>query len=59
MNRHRDSFQRVRCRVVTSRGSGSGARIRISEDQEVRRWKEKKNGFGIIIAKTRGHVLSP
>jgi hypothetical protein len=29
MNRHRDGFQGVRCGVVTSRGSGSGARVRI------------------------------
>jgi hypothetical protein len=42
MNRHRDGFQEVRCRVVTSRGSGSGACVRILEDEEARLWKEKK-----------------
>jgi hypothetical protein len=36
MNRHRDGFQGVRCRVVTSRGSGSGMRIRILEVEEAR-----------------------
>jgi hypothetical protein len=42
MNRYHDGFQGVRCRVVTSRGSGSGTRVRILEVEEVRRWKEKK-----------------
>jgi hypothetical protein len=37
MNWHRDNFQGVRCRVVTSYGSGSGTRVRILEDEEVRR----------------------
>jgi hypothetical protein len=36
MDRHRDSFQEVRCRVVTSRGSGSGARVQILEVEEAR-----------------------
>jgi hypothetical protein len=36
MNQRRDGFQGVRCRVVTSCGSGSGACVRISEDEEVR-----------------------
>jgi hypothetical protein len=58
MNQRLDGFQGVRCRVVTSRGSGSSTRVRILEVEEARRWKEK-NGFGIIIAKTKGHVLSP
>jgi hypothetical protein len=53
MNRHRDGFQGVRCRVVTSRGSGSSARVRILEVEEARRWKEK-NGFKIIIAGNQG-----
>jgi hypothetical protein len=39
--------------VVTSCGSGSGTHVQILEDEEARRWK-RKNGFGIIIAKTRG-----
>jgi hypothetical protein len=42
MNRHRDGLQGVKCRVVTSRGSGSGTRVRILEVEEARRWKEKK-----------------
>jgi hypothetical protein len=42
MNQHRDGFQGVRCRVVTSRGSGSGTRVRILEVEEARQWKEKK-----------------
>jgi hypothetical protein len=42
MNRHRDGFQGVRCRVVTSRGSGSSTRVRILKVEEARRWKEKK-----------------
>jgi hypothetical protein len=42
MNRHCDGFQGVRCRVVTSRGSGSGTRVWILEVEEARRWKEKK-----------------
>jgi hypothetical protein len=58
MNRHHDGFQGVRCIVVTSCGSGSGTRVRILEDEEARRWK-RKNSFRIIIAETRGHVLSP
>jgi hypothetical protein len=41
MNRHRDGF-RVRCREVTSRGSGSGMRVQILEVEEARRWKGKK-----------------
>jgi hypothetical protein len=53
MNRHRDGFQGARCRVVTSYGSGSGTRVRILEVKEAR-WWEKENGFGIIIAETRG-----
>jgi hypothetical protein len=53
MNRHHDSFQGVRCRVVTSHGSGSSTRVRILEVEEARRWKEK-NGFGIIIPKPGG-----
>jgi hypothetical protein len=42
MNWHRESFQGVRCRVVTSRGSGSGMRVWILEDEEARQWKRKK-----------------
>jgi hypothetical protein len=57
MNWHRDGFQGVRRRVVTSCGSGSGTCVQILEVEEARRWKEK-NGFRIIIAETRGHVLS-
>jgi hypothetical protein len=34
MNQHRDGFQGVRCRVVTSYGSGSGACVQILEDEE-------------------------
>jgi hypothetical protein len=37
MNRHRDCFQGVRCRVVTSHGSGSGTRVQILEAEEARR----------------------
>jgi hypothetical protein len=37
MNRHRDGFQGVRCRVVTSCGSGSGTGVQILEDEEARR----------------------
>jgi hypothetical protein len=58
MNRHCDGFQGVKCRVVTSRGSGSGTHVRILEVEEGGSEKEK-NGFRIIIAKTRGQVLSP
>jgi hypothetical protein len=36
MNRHHVGFQGVRCRVVTSCGSGSGTRVRILEDEEAR-----------------------
>jgi hypothetical protein len=36
MNRHRDGFQGVRCRVVISYGSGSGTRVRILEVEEAR-----------------------
>jgi hypothetical protein len=39
MNRHRDGFQGVRCRVVIYCGSGSGTCVRIFEDEEARRWK--------------------
>jgi hypothetical protein len=42
MNRHRDNFQGVRCRGVTSRGSGSSTRVQILEDEEARRWKRRK-----------------
>jgi hypothetical protein len=42
MNRHRDGFQGVRCRIVTSRGSGSDTRVRILEDEEVKLEKKKK-----------------
>jgi hypothetical protein len=42
MNRHHDGLQGVRCRVVTSCGSGSGTRVRILEVEEARRWKGKK-----------------
>jgi hypothetical protein len=41
-DRHREDFQEVRCRVVTSRGSGSGTHVRILEVEEARRWKLKK-----------------
>jgi hypothetical protein len=37
MNRHRDSFQGVRCRVVTSRETGSGMHVQILEVEEARR----------------------
>jgi hypothetical protein len=36
MNRHHDGFQGVRCRVVTSGGSGSGTRVRILEVEEAK-----------------------
>jgi hypothetical protein len=36
MNQHRDDFQGVKCRVVTSCGSGSGTRVRILEVEEAR-----------------------
>jgi hypothetical protein len=36
MNRHRDGFQGVGCKIVTSRGSGSGMRVRTLEDEEAR-----------------------
>jgi hypothetical protein len=36
MNRHRDSFQGVRCRVVTFYGSGSGMCVWILEVEEAR-----------------------
>jgi hypothetical protein len=36
MDRHRDGCQEVRYRVVTSRGSGSGTRVRILEVEEAR-----------------------
>jgi hypothetical protein len=38
MNRNCDGFQGVRCRVVTSRGSGSGMRVGF--------WKSKRRGNG-------------
>jgi hypothetical protein len=37
MNRHRDGFQGVTCRAITSRGSGNGVRVWILEVEEARR----------------------
>jgi hypothetical protein len=59
MNRHHDGFQGVRCRVVTSRGSGSGTRVRILEDEEARQWKRKKMVSELLLPKLGGHLLSP
>jgi hypothetical protein len=59
MNRHRDGFQGVRCRVVTFYGSGNGTRVRISEVEEARQWKGKKMVSELLLPKPGGHVLSP
>jgi hypothetical protein len=36
MDRHHDDFQEVRCRVVTSCGSGSATHVQILEVEEAR-----------------------
>jgi hypothetical protein len=53
-DRHRVNFQEVRCRVVTSRGSGSGTHVRILEVEEVRRWKGKKMVSKLLLPKPGG-----
>jgi hypothetical protein len=54
MNQHRDGFQRVRYREVTTRINESGTEI-----EEARQWKSKKVISELLLLKPGGHVLSP
>jgi hypothetical protein len=58
MNRHRDGFQGVRCRVVTSRGNGSGARVRIFGSRIGEAMKRKKMVLESLLPKPGACVIA-
>jgi hypothetical protein len=59
MNRHRDGFQRVGYREVTTHINESGTRVQTLEIEEARQRKLEKVVSELLLPKPGGHVLSP